>query len=150
MYCPKCGAQNVEKSKFCRGCGGDLSQVAMVLAGKPPVRAVAEKQIELQSQAIRGLVMGLGFMIVAAMAFFLSTRGLTVTLFAMAFGFVFLGAALSRFVHARGLKALDAADDQAALPSAQTEFAPPTRSIYQTDDLAPVSVTETTTRHLGE
>lgn len=35
MYCPKCAAQNVEGSKFCRSCGTNLEAVALALTDKP-------------------------------------------------------------------------------------------------------------------
>ncbi len=149
MFCPKCGSQNVEQSKFCRGCGADVSNVSAAMAGKPPARVMAERHLELQSQSIRGLILGAGFLFVAALAFALSTRGLVVTLFALAFAFVFLSSGIARLVQARGLKALDKTDDQPALPPAQTEFARPLHSIYETDELSPLSVTEHTTKHLG-
>ena len=34
MFCPKCGANNPEKGKFCRSCGTDLSPVSDALAGR--------------------------------------------------------------------------------------------------------------------
>jgi hypothetical protein len=148
MFCPKCGSQNVEQSKFCRGCGADVSSVSAAMAGKPPARITAERHLELQSQSIRGLVLGAGFLFVAALAFALSTRALVVTLFALAFAFVFLSSGIARLVQARGLRALDKLDDRPELRSPWTEFVPPAGSIYETDELAPLSVTEHTTKHL--
>jgi hypothetical protein len=53
-------------------------------------------------------------------------------------------------IHARGIKALNKREDQAALPPDQTEYIKPLPFTYDTDDLAkqPLSVTERTTRHL--
>jgi hypothetical protein len=34
MYCPKCGAQNVDDASFCRGCGANVSLVPQALAGQ--------------------------------------------------------------------------------------------------------------------
>src|ERR1044071_1122287 len=31
MFCPKCGARNVEDAKFCRACGADISLVPQAL-----------------------------------------------------------------------------------------------------------------------
>ncbi len=36
MYCPKCGAQNIEDAKFCRGCGADIGLVPQALTGHLP------------------------------------------------------------------------------------------------------------------
>jgi hypothetical protein len=119
-----------------------------MITGKPG-RGVKERQIDLQSKAIRGLVLGSGLLLVSILAFALSPRGLVITLFALAFAFVFLSSAVARFFQARSLHALDRADERPALPSSQTEFIKPLNSIYETDDLTPVSVTEHTTKHLN-
>ena len=36
MYCPKCGAQNVDDASFCRGCGANVSLVPQALTGHLP------------------------------------------------------------------------------------------------------------------
>jgi zinc-ribbon domain len=42
MYCPKCGTQNIEDAKFCRGCGADITLVSQAMSGQllPEKRAV--------------------------------------------------------------------------------------------------------------
>ncbi|MEO6049805.1 MAG: hypothetical protein ABIP78_00535, partial [Pyrinomonadaceae bacterium] len=99
------------------------------------------------------VLIGAGFIFVAALAFVLSTRGLSFSLFALVFAFYFLGTGVSHLFHARALKSLNnAVADQpnAALPPGQTEYIRPARSFYETDDLIarPLSVTEHTTTHL--
>ncbi len=37
MYCPHCGVQNVEGTKFCRGCGEDLRLVAQAVTKSLPL-----------------------------------------------------------------------------------------------------------------
>ena len=70
MFCPKCGSQNVDACKFCRGCGADLSNVLAVVAGKVTADLpLAEKQIDLFSRGLRGLIGGFGFLIVSGVAF---------------------------------------------------------------------------------
>ncbi len=161
MFCPKCGLQNADETKFCRGCGADVSNalaapVTMArgrrLSGgtESAHMSIAEQQIDLFSRGIRGLIMGGGLFVVSALAFVLSERGLTFSLFMLAFGFLLVGTGISRLIHARGLKALGKGDKPAALTSGQPDFIQPSGSIYNTDDLIsrPPSVTERTTTHL--
>jgi len=160
MFCPKCGLQNADETKFCRGCGADVSNAlapAATASGRrfsgkrgPVSLSIAEQQIDLFSRGIRGLIMGGGLFIVSALAYILSERGLTFSLFMLAFGFLLVGTGISRLIHAKGLKALIKGDEPAALPPGQTEYIKPSGSIYQTDDLLrePSSVTERTTNLL--
>ena len=176
MFCPKCGSQNADETKFCRGCGENLSDLlpprlrnaatTSVQAGSEvtttafgdrfsrkrgdgPI-SIAEQQIELFSRGIRGLIMGGGLFVVSALAFVLSERGLTFSLFMLAFGFLLVGTGISRLIHAKGLKALDKRGGPAALPPGQADYIKPSRSFYETDDLLtqPSSITEHTTTHL--
>lgn len=153
MFCPKCGSQNADETKFCRGCGADLSSVLAVVEGKVPDDPLAEKHIDLFSSAIRGLMIGVGFLIVAGAAFGISTRLSVMGLFFLAFAFYSLGTGISRLIQAKALKRLRAPkiDQQTpALSAGHAEYIKPSRSIYETDDLigTPRSVTEHTTTHL--
>jgi hypothetical protein len=152
MFCPKCGTQNVDESKFCRGCGADLSNVLAVVDGKPrPFANLEEKYIEVYSRGARGLMLGIGFMIISGIVFTTFTpRGWVLAIFALVFAVVFLASGLSRFIQARAMRALTKRDDRAALPVGQAEYITPMRSTYETEDLIarPLSVTENTTRHL--
>jgi zinc-ribbon domain len=41
MYCPKCGTQNSDDTRFCRNCGGNISLVLQAMSGEfPQERAV--------------------------------------------------------------------------------------------------------------
>jgi len=95
-------------------------------------------------------MIGVGLILVAALALLLTMRSLPVALFSLIFGVVFLSMGVSRLVQAKGLKALAEREESAALPPGQTEYIKPVRSVFDTDDLSavPVSVTENTTRHL--
>jgi hypothetical protein len=164
MFCPKCGVQNVDDGKFCRGCGADLSNVLASVEGKVvdrlaklkrPKASLSERSISLYSRGIRGVLLAVGFFIVSGLALGLSERGLTFALFMMAFAFAMLATGISRFVQASGLKKLAAREGPAQLGAGATEFVRPARSFYDTDDLAatPFSVTERTTnllRRMGE
>lgn len=152
MYCPKCGSQNVEKSKFCRGCGADVGEVTAALEGKKPKSStsLAEKAIALNSRGIRGVLGGIGFLFVAAVIWSRPPYDGIFWLLPLTFAFIFVSTGISRFVQARGLKALVMKDAPAALPPGQMDYIKPQRSIYETDDLVPASVTEHTTTNLSQ
>ncbi len=154
MFCPKCGSQNADGTKFCRGCGADVSNVLAVVDGKPTaLPALAEKHIELYASGLRGLIVGIGFFLVAGLAFAMSMRFAVLGIFALFFASFFLGTGIARLFQARALRRLrepDAEEPHPSLPSGEPDYIKPSRSIYETDDLVetPRSVTEHTTTHL--
>lgn len=134
MFCPKCGSQNADETKFCRGCGADVGNVLAAVSATPisysggeskssrkrtipsafhltqleteGEQTIAEKRIELSSSGWRGLLVGSGFLIVAGLAFGISERLAVLGIFLLTFTVVFIGTGISRFVQARGLKRL--------------------------------------------
>ena len=153
MFCPKCGSKNTEDTKFCRGCGADVSNVLAVVDGRlAHSPALAEKQIELFSSGLRGLIIGGGFVATAAVAIGLSMRLAVLVPFALAFASFFLGIGISRLFQARQLRLLreSSAAPAAAIPAGRPDYIEPPRSLYETEDLTPVpvSITEHTTTHL--
>ena len=152
MFCPKCGSQNANEAKFCRGCGADLSNVLAIIEGKLPA-SLTEKHIDLFGSGLRGLMVGLGFLIVSVVAYRFSPQLAVAVIFALAFAFFFLASGISRLVQARAIKNMlspTASGGTSALPPGAAEYIQPPRSIFHTDDLAttPRSVTENTTTHL--
>src|SRR2546423_419248 len=149
MFCPKCGSQNSDETKFCRGCGADISRVlAVTLTAQAPPRpshhpvretrppllgqegsyaatpaisttpafghpsypggelSTTQQQIELSSRGWRGLMLGVGFLIISALGFGWSSGSAVLGFFALAFAFICLATGISRFVQAKGLKRL--------------------------------------------
>ena len=156
MYCPKCGLQNADETKFCRGCGADVSNVpAAIEVRRTGDLALAEKQIDLYGSGLRGVLIGSGFLFSSAVAFAVSMRVAVLALFFLAFASYFLGTGISRLFQARALKRLLAERDRqpAAAPTAAlSDYTKSPPSFYETDDRAqlPSSITENTTTHLEE
>jgi hypothetical protein len=155
MFCPKCGSQNGDGTKFCRGCGADVGNVLAAVDSKVPRPSeFSEKYIDLFGSGVRGLLTGFGFLIVAAAAFGISSRFSVIGLFAMAFCVFFLATGISRLVQARAIKQLlepkKSVEPGTALSPGEREYIQPARSLFQTDDLVatPRSVTEHTTTRL--
>lgn len=154
MFCPKCGSQNADETTYCRGCGADLSNVVALVTGKKrDSPALAEKQIDLFSSGLRGVIIGAGFLIVAGVSFGISIRMAIMGLFMLAFASFFLGTGISRLVQSRAIKKLRDPEHPQPTPElmpGQPEYFKPARSIYETDDLvgSSRSVTENTTTHL--
>ena len=183
MFYPRCGSQNSDETKYCRGCGADISRVLAVtlrsttppLRGTPPnqggellstnppltpllhkegSQSLAEQQIDLSSRGWRGLLIGMGFLIVADLGFGLSMRTWVLGFFGLIFAIVFLGTGISRFIQAKGLKRLlepqRDSEAAAALSPGDADYIQPSQSLFSTEDLTatPRSVTEHTTTRL--
>lgn len=171
MFCPKCGTENPETGRFCRSCGTDLGNVSSALSGelkpsRPSTyvdhkgRVRSNEPSDIISHAIRNSVMGIGFLVIAAVLYFTGVAGGHSWWWAMLFpGFSMLASGFSQFVKygAMGEKKTTATYQPTlnnnqfpqSLPPNQTEFVKPQASIYDTGELVvPPSVTENTTRHL--
>ena len=160
MFCPKCGVQNVDGGKFCRGCGADVSNVLASLEGKvvdrlakikKPKLSLAEKAIAIRSRGIRGVLTGVGFLVIAAILSSRPPENGILWLIPLGLAFIWFAASIGRFVQASGYKKLAVQQQQpAALGAGSEDYIQPPRSFYETDDLAatPFSVTERTTNIL--
>src|SRR2546428_5929751 len=65
MYCPKCGIQNNDETKFCRGCGENLKVVLQAMSRRLPVILVSRvdaylerKNERFRRDSILGAVVG--------------------------------------------------------------------------------------------
>lgn len=163
MFCPKCGGDNPEDGKYCRKCGTNLTPVSQALTtGERGVPAYLGKDDpdDLFANAIKQLISGVGFLIVAAGLFITGVAGGRVWWWAMLFpAFGLLSKGISGYLKAKRIEKRIASGR--AAPEPQIEMAqsreelPPMRQTgaresfeYDTGDLVPPSVTEDTTRHL--
>ena|SRR5689334_16157804 len=162
MFCPKCGLENGDEAKFCRGCGANLGGVLASLEGKPkrpltvfddtgkPQRSLEERAVILQSRAIRGAITSFALLMASALLLFVAPPSGILWLAALTLGLIVLAGTIARATQASGYRKLAAKQQPAELGAGKQEFMQPPRSIYDTDDLAatPFSVTERTTNLL--
>ncbi|KXK02167.1 MAG: hypothetical protein UZ17_ACD001001537 [Acidobacteria bacterium OLB17] len=160
MFCPKCGQTNPEGSRFCRGCGTEIADIAGTLAAKaasPALQCDKGKPITYE-RAIGKLFTGFAFLAVSiALAF--SRMGTGWWFWMLIPAFASLGAGVAQYMQLRRYEKGQAAF-AAGMPH-QIVAPPPSyglpdrqpapasvESRYKTGDLVPPSVTDNTTRHL--
>jgi hypothetical protein len=167
MFCPKCGIENPENGKFCRGCGADLGHVTAALTGKMPqipYTVDPRKRGVSWEIAITKICTGLAFLLVSLILGFTGKFGAENWWFWLLIpAFASLGSGVAQTVQLKKLEKLEAgftpqnAQNSLSppphnnfLPPIQSDYAvSPIQSIYNTDDLViQPSVTENTTRHL--
>ncbi len=174
MFCPKCGTQNPDTGKFCRSCGVDLGNVSAAMSGELPAHftdaGVAEihhqakrrsDPNEVYADAIKSIISGLGFLIVAIALLTTGVAGGKAWWWAMLFpAFTFLAKGISEYMKygkmekSRAGQAsqqpfeLNQPRANAGLPPSQTEYVSPAEGKYKTGDLVPPSVTDSTTKLL--
>ena len=161
MFCPKCGLQNSDDTKFCRSCGVDLGNVLAVIEGRTPDCLPQSKQYnDLFSSGIRNLILGFGFSFISILLLF-NIPGTFYWLLVMTLAIALLASGITRIVKADGKEpkktadvtppnSLPATGSNPALPPIRSEYIKPAKPIYEASDLAgqPGSVTEATTRQL--
>ena len=174
MYCPKCGTQNIEDAKFCRGCGADIGLVPQALTGHlPEKRAVgydAEGQPYDESgrrirrhkdatrpprldKAITNVFTGIGFILVALSVFLFAPAGRIWWFWMLIPAFTSLGGGIAEYVRFKQSKGeeikLPGVEYRSAMPSqpARVSALPPRNT---SELVPPPSVTEGTTRHLDQ
>jgi zinc-ribbon domain len=62
MYCPKCGAQAADETKYCRACGQSLTLVSRAMMKSLPADNDDQQKLE---KAITNISLGAGFLIVS-------------------------------------------------------------------------------------
>ena len=62
MYCPKCGAQAADDTKYCRACGQSLTLVSQAMLKSLPADDKDQQKLE---KAIKNICLGTGFLIVS-------------------------------------------------------------------------------------
>lgn len=157
MFCPKCGTQNKDDQKFCRGCGQSLAAVRTALEGR--LEETAQTLTRNFDKLTGGAVTLMIFTLIALVTILFSPFSAAINL---ALGLI-IGAPLV-FIGAKQLQTaitqLNPKDRANALPKADPAgFVLPDPApvampaVPDTDPLVgepvPASVTEHTTQHLN-
>ena len=165
MYCPRCATANSDDTKFCRSCGANLALVPQAMSGRLREEGLSrrdrlrERREQRREERHRGehsepalakgitqLIMGMGFLVVAAAIFFTSPGGRG-WWWAMLFpAFSLMGGGVARIVSAMTRPQLQPGPSQMVPPPARNTGELPPQQQY--NPLPPPSVTEGTTRHL--
>jgi hypothetical protein len=159
MFCPKCGGSNPDNGKFCRSCGQDLSPVSLALKAKGLQDGLSCKNGKAMSLegSMSKLFMGFAFLVVAVILG-VTGMGRSWWFWMLIPAFLMIGTGMARYMQLRRVETTQLGPSGVsvnsfespsinALPDRKMEVASiPSR--YQTGDLVPSSVTESTTRHL--
>jgi hypothetical protein len=62
MYCPNCGAQAGDETKYCRACGQSLTLVSQAMMKSLPADDKDQQKLE---KAIKDISLGIGFLIIS-------------------------------------------------------------------------------------
>ncbi len=153
MFCPKCGAQAIDGTKFCRNCGADLEVVSAALTGKiasPNQKSIkkSKKDDECQNSNdpdklwnsfVRNSMVGLAFIAIALYLTFSGQMGGNVWGFWLLIpGAGSLGGGISSYLKARRIErtraefqALAAGRNGAQMfPAQQNSQLPPNRANF--------------------
>ena len=156
MFCPKCGAQNVDGASYCRSCGANISLVPQALTGQLPATDASEwskpskkKQRREPSieEAIRSMTMGVAFIIVSILVSKYAPGGSVWWFWLLFPAFGCFGKGFGELARLRTSQNQSRNSGQPQLNTVRQQDLPTPK----TGDLMPTapSVTEGTTRHLG-
>ena len=163
MFCPKCATQNVDGASFCRNCGANISLVPQALSGKLPEAPVEDcadfglrrsrrrgRDVEPSiDRAVRALMMGVAFAVISALVARYSPGGWTWWFWLLIPAATFFGKGFSDLARMKLEKKQPASLSGPQLNSLRRH---PDLAAPKTGELMPPvpSVTEGTTRHLGQ
>ena len=147
MYCPKCGMQNNDETKFCRGCGENLKVVSQAMSRHLPVILVSRMDAYLERKnerfrrdSILGAVVGLLWLLYGVKT--LAAGVGTAAGFRIIMGFLLLLWSLWQYmVYKRSLFNMEKMRAEATIDGPSEHDA---ALIVE----PPASITEFTTRHL--
>lgn len=165
MYCPQCATGNLDNASFCRGCGANISLVSQALTGSVPAAPVPTgwdeyssdkrrrgKELPSIEKGIKNIFMGVAFLLAALGAFRFAPGGKNWWFWLLIPAFAMLGGGVAEMMRFKMGKnaALPAAPEPNAVPAAASPrpHALPRRNTAEL--IQPPSVTEGTTRHLGD
>jgi hypothetical protein len=148
MYCPKCATENIDRARFCRSCGTNLSLVPQALTGQLPearkdgferaIRRIREPNL---SRGVRRVSVGFALLVIIAVLFLRGSPGFG-EIWLLLPAFLLLGKGIGEIV---SLTTKEREAKRAFTPVQTTVKLPPA-PLY--DPAAPPSVTEGTTRRL--
>ena len=161
MFCPKCGADNLDTGKFCRSCGTDLGNVSEALSGRAPQPMVDRKGKPISWEGtLSSIFLGAAFLIISVILG-VTGMGRGWWFWMLVPAFLMMGSGLAKYIQLKKIEGntvgimpiqpiqpIQSGQPMNNLPAAQTEWVQQPESRYKTGDLVPPSVTDATTRHL--
>lgn len=164
MYCPKCGAQNIDDAQFCRACGANISLVPQALTGRlpnnpsvtdaganlceRPSRHRKEKEPPSLEKGITSIFIGIAFILISLAIWIWTPGGFTWWFWMLIPAFALIGGGIGKVVRWKYEHHLAPPMPATAVPPAPLLNELPSRDTSQFLS-PPTSVTEGTTRHLG-
>jgi len=149
MFCPKCAAKNLDDAKFCRACGADIHLVPRALAGIPPEKEKESKAKEPPTleKGFETIFGGIACLIIFVLGLTYFQAYFWISVWFILPGLERIGKGIGQVIRSRQQPpALAAPPAEAALPTPAPHNA---LHAADTSEIAPPSVTESTTRSLG-
>lgn len=156
MFCPKCGVRNLDDVKFCRACGADIRLVPQALAGmlgeaveakKGDEKAAKPSEPPTLEKGFENIFGSVAFFIIVALGYVYFKGFFLVWVWFLIPAFEHLGKGIGQLIRARR-----APHPLAPAPHADDALHGPAPAALRgaaTSEIAPPSVTESTTRSLG-